>query len=165
VVQTLKRSPSRGLGCAFYIPVCPENTSSSSASRRCGFREDLSRTKQIRYAVKRREALTRFCDDAGLEADNNRAENCLRPRKNYLFAGSDAGGERAAAIYTLIQTARLNFVDPEAWVREGLTRIADGHPANRIGELAPWCFSAPETVGNGFKWWSAGRQFWSGDNQ
>jgi hypothetical protein len=58
----------------------------------------------IRYAVKRREALTRFCDDARLEADNNRAENCLRPvalgRKNYLFAGSDKGGERAAAIYT-----------------------------------------------------------------
>lgn len=63
----------------------------------------------IRYAVKRRAALTRVCDDARLEADNNRAENCLRPaalgRKNFLFAGSDKGGERAAAIYTLIQTA------------------------------------------------------------
>ena len=101
----------------------------------------------IRYAVKRREALTRFCDDARLEADNNRAENCLRPvalgRKNYLFAGSDKGGERAAAIYTLIQTARLNFVDTEAWLRDVLTRVAYGHPANRIGELAPWYFSAP----------------------
>lgn len=99
----------------------------------------------IRYAVKRREALTRFCGDARLEADNNRAENCLRPvalgRKNYLFAGSDKGGERAAAIYTLIQTARLNFVDPEAWLRDVLTRIADGHPINRISELAPWCRS------------------------
>ena len=86
----------------------------------------------IRYAVKRREALTRFCDDARLEADNNRAENCLRPvtlgRKNYLFAGSDKGGERASAIYTLIQTARLNFVDPEAWLRDVLTRIAEGAP-------------------------------------
>jgi hypothetical protein len=65
----------------------------------------------IRYAVKRRVALTRFCDDGRLEADNNRAENCFRPvalgRKNYLFAGSDRGGEQAAAIYTLIQTARL----------------------------------------------------------
>lgn len=92
--------------------------------------------------MKRREALTRFCDDARLEADSNRAENCLRPvalgRKNYLFAGSDKGGERAAAIYTLIQTARLNFVDPEAWLRDVLIRIADGHPVNRIGELAPW---------------------------
>jgi transposase len=96
----------------------------------------------IRYAVKRRAALTRFCDDARLEADNNRAENCLRPvalgRKNYLFAGSDKGGERAAAIYTLIQTARLNFIDPEAWLRDVLTRIADGHPVNRIAELSPW---------------------------
>lgn len=102
----------------------------------------------IRYAVKRRAALTRFCDDARLEADNNRAENCLRPvalgRKNYLFAGSDKGGERAAAIYTLIQTARLNFIDPEAWLRDVLTRIANGHPANRIGELAPWTFSTPD---------------------
>lgn len=96
----------------------------------------------IRYAVKRRAALTRFCDDARLEADNNRAENCLRPvalgRKNYLFAGSDKGGERAAAIYTLIETARLNFVGPQAWLRDVLTRIANGHPAKRIGELAPW---------------------------
>ena len=72
----------------------------------------------IRYAVKRRTALTRFCDVARLEADNNGAENCLRPvalgRKNYLFAGSDKGGERTAAIYTLIQTARLNFIDRPA---------------------------------------------------
>jgi len=76
----------------------------------------------------------------------NRAENCLRPvalgRKNYLFAGSDKGGEHAAAIYTLIQTARLNFVDREAWLRDVLTRVADEHPANRIGELAPWIWSA-----------------------
>ena len=52
--------------------------------------------------------------------------------------------ERAAAIYTLIQTARLNFIDPEAWLRDVLTRIANGHPANRIGELAPWTFSTPD---------------------
>jgi len=100
----------------------------------------------IRYAVKRRAALTRFCDDAHLEADNNRAEDCLRPmalgRKNYLFAGSDKGGERAAAIYTLIETARLNFVDPQAWLRDVLTRIADGHPAKRIGELASWSWAS-----------------------
>lgn len=100
----------------------------------------------IRYAARRRAALTRFCDDARLEADNNRAENCLRPvalgRKNFFFAGSDKGGERAAAIYTLIQTARLNFVEPQAWLRDVLTRIADGHPANRIGKLAPWNWAA-----------------------
>jgi len=58
-------------------------------------------------------------------------------RKNYLFAGSDAGGERAAAIYSLIGSAKLNGLDPEAYLRDTLTRIAD-HPINRIGELLPW---------------------------
>ena len=58
-------------------------------------------------------------------------------RKNYLFAGSDAGGERAAAIYSLIGTAKLNGIDPEAYLRHVLTRIAD-HPVNRIAELLPW---------------------------
>ncbi len=90
------------------------------------------RGKAIRYAVTRRAALTRFCDDGRLEPDNNRAENCLRGialgRRNWTFAGSDKGGERAAAIYTLIETAKLNGVDPEAWLRDVLTRVADRHP-------------------------------------
>jgi hypothetical protein len=76
-----------------------------------------------------------------LEIDNNAAERQIRPlalgRKNYLFAGSDVGGERAAALYTLIQTAKLNGLDPEAYLRDVLTRIAD-HPINRIGDLLPW---------------------------
>ena len=59
-------------------------------------------------------------------------------RKNYLFAGSDAGGERAASIYTLVQTARLNKLNPETYLRDILAKIADGHPINRIGELVPW---------------------------
>ena len=59
-------------------------------------------------------------------------------RKNYLFAGSDQGGERAASIYTLVQTAKLNGVNPEAYLKDTLTRIADGHPINRIDELLPW---------------------------
>lgn len=98
--------------------------------------------KAIRYAVTRRAALTRFCDDGRLEPDNNRAENSLRGialgRRNWTFAGSDKGGQRAAAIYTLIETAKLNGVDPEAWLRDVLQRIAEGHPANRIAELMPW---------------------------
>ena len=59
-------------------------------------------------------------------------------RKNYLFAGSDSGGERAAAIYTLVVTARLNGLNPEAYLKNVLTRIAEGHPINRIDELMPW---------------------------
>jgi transposase len=95
----------------------------------------------VRYALGRWEALLRYLGDGGIEIDNNAAERALRTvalgRKNYLFAGSDAGGERAAAIYSLIGTAKLNDIDPEAYLREVLTRIAD-HPINRIDELLPW---------------------------
>src|SRR6266571_3832421 len=92
-------------------------------------------TVAIRYALELWPALTRYCDDGRLEIDNNAAERALRVvalgRKNYLFAGSDTGGERAAAIYSLIGTAKLNGLDPEAYVRNVLSRIAD-HPINRI---------------------------------
>ena len=98
-------------------------------------------TAAIRYALNLWSALTRYCDDGRLEIDNNAAERALRVvtlgRKNYLFAGSDAGGERAAIIYSLIATAKLNGLDPEAYLREVLTRIAD-HPISCIAELLPW---------------------------
>jgi transposase len=87
------------------------------------------------------EALERYCDDGRIEIDNNPAERALRAvalgRKNYLFAGSDAGGERAAAIYSLLGSAKLNSIDPEAYLTSVLRRIAD-HPINRIAELLPW---------------------------
>ena len=95
----------------------------------------------ISYALGRWPAMLRYCDDGLLEIDNNAAERSLRAvvlgRKNYLFAGSDSGGERAAAIYSLIGTAKLNGLDPEAYLRDVLTRIAD-HAVNRIHELLPW---------------------------
>ena len=95
----------------------------------------------IRYARSRWEALTRYIADGRLEISNNAAERAIRPlalgRKNWLFAGSDTGGERAAAMYTLIETAKLNGLDPEAYLRDVLGRIAD-HPINRIAELLPW---------------------------
>ena len=99
----------------------------------------------VRYALGQWEALLRFCDDGGIEIDNNAAERALRcvalGRKNFLFAGSDGGGESAAAIYSLIGSAQLNGIDPESYLRNVLSRIAD-HPINRIEELLPWNVAA-----------------------
>jgi transposase len=101
----------------------------------------------FRYAINRREALSRFVTDGRLEIDNNIAENGMRiialGRKNYLFAGSDTGGHRAAAIYTIVQTAKLNGVNPEAYLKDTLARIAEGHPINQIDQLMPWQLSPP----------------------
>jgi len=95
----------------------------------------------INYALERWRALALFCEDGRVEMDNNAAERSLRAvalgRKNYLFAGSDTGGERAAAIYSLLGSAKLNGIDPEAYMTTVLRRIAD-HSINRIDELLPW---------------------------
>jgi transposase len=107
--------------------------------------EKLSRKSDtaaaIQYALNLWPALLRYCDDGIIEIDNSAAERALRGvaigRRNYLFAGADSGGERAAAIYSLIGTAKLNGVDPEAWLRHVLANIAD-HPVNRVDDFLPW---------------------------
>jgi len=95
----------------------------------------------MRYALSRWAALTRYINNGRIEIDNNTAERSIRGialgRKNYLFAGSDKGGKRAAAIYSLIETCKLNAINPEAYLRDILARIAD-HKINRIDELLPW---------------------------
>ena len=104
--------------------------------------------KAMRYTLSRWHALNRYIYDGRVEIDNNAAERAIRGvalgRKNYLFAGSDSGGERAAAIYSLIETCKLNGIDPEAYLRSILARIAD-HPINRVAELLPWKWATPHS--------------------
>ena len=108
-------------------------------------RDELSRkselAKAIGYTLTRWTALSRFLEDGRIEIDNNAAERAIRGvalgRKNYLFAGSDSGGARAAAIYSLVETANLNGLDPERYLRDVLARIAD-HPINKIDQILPW---------------------------
>jgi transposase len=101
--------------------------------------------KAIDYSLKRWPAFTRFLDDGRICMSNNAAERAVRGiavgRKNWTFCGSDSGGRRAAAIYTLIETCKLNDVDPRAWLADVLARIAD-HPAKRITDLLPWAWKA-----------------------
>jgi transposase len=97
--------------------------------------------KAIRYATSRWSALTRYTTDGRLEMTNNAAERAIRPlamtRKNFVFLGSDTGGDRAAAMYTILESCKMLGINPEAYLRDVLARIAD-HPINRIGELLPW---------------------------
>ena len=96
----------------------------------------------IRYALTRWDGLSRFIDDGRIDLDSNTVERSIRPlalnRKNALFAGSDEGGDNWAVIATLIECCKLNAINPNEWLTETLSRLANGHPANRVGELMPW---------------------------
>jgi len=108
--------------------------------RRLSSKNALARA--IQYALTRWEALMRYTGDGRLAIDNNVAERALRTiaitRKNFLFLGSEAGGERAAILYTVLESAKLNDVDPEAYLADVIDRMARGHPINRLAELLPW---------------------------
>ena len=141
--------------------VCPSNSVAPCGRRRSvslvddlqGWMRDvrgkMSRhadvAKAIDYMLKRWPAFRRFLDDGRICLTNNAAERALRGialgRKAWLFAGSDRGGERAASMYSLIVTAKLNDVDPRAWLADVLTRISD-HPASHLHELLPWNWRA-----------------------
>lgn len=96
----------------------------------------------IRYALVRWIGLTRFLDDGHIELDTNPVERAIRPvalgRKNHLFAGSDQGGKRWAILCSLVETAKLNHVEPYAYIADVLQRMVDGHPANQLDDLLPW---------------------------
>ena len=132
-VRRALRDEARIIVNRFYLWV--ENTLS-----RISAKSTLGRALQ--YFVNQREALVRYLDDPRLEIDNNIAENAIRVvalgRKNFLFAGADVGGDRAAAFYSLLGTAKLNDIDPDVYLADILQRIADGFPINRINELLPW---------------------------
>ena len=96
----------------------------------------------IRYALTRWDGLSRFLDDGRIDLDSNTVERSIRPlalnRKNALFAGSDEGGDNWAVIATLIENCKLSGINPHTWLTDTLTRLANGHPANRVTELMPW---------------------------
>jgi transposase len=103
--------------------------------------------KAINYLLNRWAAFTRFLDDGRVCLSNNAAERALRGvaigRRNWTFAGSDAGGHRAAAVYTLIETCKMNDVDPQAWLADLLARLPD-HPASKVADLLPWNWKASQ---------------------
>ena len=104
----------------------------------------------MRYALARWDGLTRFLHDGRIELDTNPVERAIRPvalgRKNHLFAGSDGGGVRWAMVCSLIETAKLNDIEPYAYLRDVLTRMVNGHPINRLDELLPWAWKAANPV-------------------
>jgi len=101
----------------------------------------------IRYALNHWDGLERFLADGRIELDTNSIERSMRPvalsRKNSLFAGSDEGGENWACLASLVETCKLNGVNPEAYIHDVLTKLVNGWPENRLDELMPWLWAPP----------------------
>ncbi len=104
----------------------------------------------IRYALRRWDGLSRFLEDGRIELDTNPVERAIRPialgRKNHLFAGSDRGAKRWATVCSLVETAKLNKVEPYTYLTDVLQHMVDDHPANRLDELLPWYWKAQNPV-------------------
>jgi transposase len=104
----------------------------------------------IRYTLSRWHLLCRFLDDGRLELDTNTVERAIRPvtlgRKNHLFAGSDGGADRWATVCSLITTAKLNDVEPFAYLKDVLGRLSDGHPMRQLDDLLPWNWRPPDAL-------------------
>lgn len=119
----------------------------------------------IRYALSRWPGLGIFLDDGRIEFDNNIVERSIRPlaltRKNALFAGSDGGAEHWAVIASLVETCKLNGVEPQAYLTETITRIVNGHPNSRIDDLMPWAYPAKPVLSDV----AGGRRLRSGSPQ
>jgi hypothetical protein len=117
--------------------------------QRARLSRDTDLAKAFDYMLNRWKAFTRFLDDGRICLSNNCTERALRGvalgRKAWLFAGSDRGGKRGAAMYSLIVTAKMNRINPQAWLADVLARIAD-HPAGRLDELLPWNLRSPATT-------------------
>ena len=110
--------------------------------------QKIKLAEAIRYTLSRWEGLTRFIDDGRIELDNNTVERSIRPialnRKNALFAGSDGGAEHWATVASLIETCKLNDVDPLGYLTDVLVRIVNGHSNRDIDQLLPWAFRKPD---------------------
>ena len=150
--KSRRSSPSKAISadnCLTVVPPRGANTpspcwSGSSSSSKPGFSGSAARAPSPRPSattLSRWTALTRYVTDGRLEISNNAAERAMKPpvlgRKNYLFCGSDAGGQRAACMYTIVQTCKMNGINPQAYLTDVIGKIAD-HPIQKVDELLPW---------------------------